>query len=101
MNSFLGQIHVTMCVDYVYNLPCSFLKLKNVCDVNVEREKGLKRLKEHLEQRNKKISDSLNHVNIDANVKFKVLRDKLQESNKQLEDERAYTIDIFKRLESS
>ena len=58
-------------------------------------------LKEQMEQSNKKVSDTLNHVNMEANVEFKELRDKLQESNKKIEDERAYVVDIFKKLESS
>ena len=58
-------------------------------------------LKEQLEQRNKKHSDTLNHVNMEADVKFKELEHKLHELNKQPEDERAYAVDIFKRLEYS
>ena len=47
------------------------------------------------------MSDTLNHVKIEADVKFNKLRDKLKESNKKIEDKRAYVVDIFKKLESS
>ena len=54
-----------------------------------------------MEQSNKKLSDTLNHVNMEVDEKFKELKDKLQETNKKLEDERASAVDIFKKLESS
>ena len=62
----------------------------------MEREEELKKLKEQLEERNKKLSDTC--VNMDANVKFKEPRKKLQGRNKQLKNEKAYLLDIFKEL---
>ena len=50
---------------------------KKPSHVNVQREEKINMLKEQLEKRNKKLSDTLNHVNMEANVKFKEIRDKL------------------------